>query len=163
MPRFSQRVTLSLADTLVVSENDLTHRVSLVISQIEHLLVTLHWNFSKTGAGGVFLNFLSNSSPNIKKLFFKFNNITATMQFFYLVTIKFILFWISPTYDTIVTICVWIISVECLSVYSGNNFWTTHTEPRNFILSILMHLYLFQVKFEYQGHWVKVNIKYAKT
>ena len=45
----------------------------------------------------------------------------------------------------------------CVCLYfCGYNFLTP--SHRNFIFGIQVHLYNIKVKFEYQGHWVKVKI-----
>ena len=45
----------------------------------------------------------------------------------------------------------------CGSVCSGCNIWTN--KGRSYIFSTHIHLYNFWVKFEYQGHWIKINVK----
>ena len=56
-----------------------------------------------------------------------------------------------------VGLCLSLYLSVCLSVCSGYNFWTN--EAKNFIFSIKIHFDHIQVKFEYQGHWVKVKWK----
>ena len=53
-------------------------------------------------------------------------------------------------------VCVCVCLSVCLSVCSGYNFWTSW--HRNFIFGMALHLDHIKVKFEYQGHWVKVKV-----
>ena len=48
----------------------------------------------------------------------------------------------------------------CLSVCLGYNFWMPW--HRNFIFGMVVHLDNIWVKFEYQGHWIKVKVTLIK-
>ena len=45
----------------------------------------------------------------------------------------------------------------CLSICSGYNFWTA--SHRDFIFGMQVPIYHIKVKFEYQGHWVRLYEK----
>ena len=55
--------------------------------------------------------------------------------------------------------CNGFILCACVCVCSGYNFWMPW---RNFTLGRVVHYDHILVKFEYQGHWVKVNVTLVK-
>ena len=64
--------------------------------------------------------------------------------------------WVGNIFDRIcLSVCLSIHLSVCLSVCSDYNFLTA--SHRNFIFGMEVHCDHIYIKFEYQGHWVKVK------
>ena len=60
-----------------------------------------------------------------------------------------------------VSVCLSVCLSVCVPVCTGYNFWTPW--HRNFIFGMQLHLDHIYVKFEYQGHWIKVKVIWEKN